>query len=119
MNTQNHPKKTAVIIGSKKLIGGDIVNTRELKNILEERKSKLRIEIAEEKVKTFKDPLEVMEKQMRLVELNSVLHIIEHAVAPDLRKETKTLEQMKSYIINSMRDQMKQNVASELQNQGK
>jgi hypothetical protein len=95
------------------------VNTRELKNILEERKSKLRIEIAEEKIKTFKDPLEVMEKQMRLVELNSVLHIIEHAVAPDLRKETKTLEQMKSYIVNSMRDQMKQNISSELKNQGK
>ena len=91
------------------------LNTRELRNILEERKSELKIKIAKERAKSFNNPMEIMEKQMRLVELNSILYIIEHGTAPELGDQTKTLEQMKSY----MHNQIKQNVASELQNQGK
>ena len=95
------------------------MNTRELKNILEKRKSNLKVEIAEEKIKPSKEPLEIIEKQMRLVELDSIIHIIENAVAPDLRKETKNLEQMKSYIIKSLQDNIKKDAISELKTQNK
>jgi hypothetical protein len=95
------------------------VNTRELKNILEKRKSNLKVEIAEEKVKSKKEPLEIIEKQMRLVELNSIIYIIEHAVAPDLRKESKNLEKMKSFIIQTMQDNIKQNCDNKLEKQNK
>jgi hypothetical protein len=95
------------------------VNTRELKNILEKRKSNLKVEIAEEKVKSIKEPLEIIEKQMRLVELNSIIYIIEHAVAPDLRKETKNLEQMKSFIIQTMQHNINQDYDNKLEKQNK
>lgn len=95
------------------------MNSRELKNILERRKSNLKIKIAEEKAKSIKEPLEIIEKQMRLVELDSIIHIIENAVAPDLRKETKSLEQMKNFIIKSLQDNIKKDAISEIKNQDK
>lgn len=95
------------------------MNTRELKNILEKRKSNLKVEIAEEKVTSIKEPLEIIEKQMRLVELNSIIYIIEHAVAPDLRKETKNLEQMKSFIIQTMQHNINQDYDNKLEKQNK
>lgn len=95
------------------------LNTRELKNILEKRKTNLKVEIAEEKAKSVKEPLEIIEKQMRLVELNSIIYIIEHAVAPYLRKEAKSLEQMKTFIIKSLQNNIKKDAISEIKNQDK
>jgi hypothetical protein len=95
------------------------LNTRELKNILEKRKTNLKVEIAEEKAKSVKEPLEIIEKQMRLVELNSIIYIIEYAVAPDLRIEAKSLEEMKIFIIKSLQNNIKKDAISKIKNQDK